>query len=195
MREFIEKMREHGLVIDVEEAVSADMQAPKMAAKTDKLLFFHKIEGTRAVMNLTASRRALSIALEIDEQKMVKTLAEAKFDGKVKTSGTLTMKKPNLSVIPIMHHFPRDGGKYLTSGIVFAQYEGVENASIHRMQVLDDHRVAARLVEGRHTHVMLGKALAKGEKLPIAVTIGTHPAVTFASCTRVPARQGTWFCG
>jgi UbiD family decarboxylase len=33
---------------------------------------------------------------------------------------------------------------------------------------------------------MLGRALAKGEKLPIAVTIGTHPAVTFASCTRVP---------
>ena len=48
MRDFIEKMREHGLVIDVEEPVSADMQAPKMAASTDKLLFFHKIEGARA---------------------------------------------------------------------------------------------------------------------------------------------------
>jgi 3-polyprenyl-4-hydroxybenzoate decarboxylase len=42
MREFIEKMRDAGLVIDVEEAVSADMQAPKMAAQTDKLLFFIK---------------------------------------------------------------------------------------------------------------------------------------------------------
>ena len=83
------------------------MQAPKMAAQTDKLLFFHKIEGTRAVMNLTASRRALSIALGIDEQKMVKTLADAKFDGKVKTSGTLTMKKPNLSVNPYHASFPQ----------------------------------------------------------------------------------------
>ena len=178
MRDFIEKMREHGLVIDVEEPVSADMQAPKMAASTDKLLFFHKIEGARAVMNLTASRRALSLALGIEEKKMVKTLADAKFDGRVKTAGTLTMKNPDLSKIPIMHHFPKDAGKYLTSGIVFSRFEGVENASIHRMQVLDNHRVAARLVEGRHTHVMLGKALAKGEKLPIAVTIGTHPAVT-----------------
>ena len=91
MREFIEKMRDAGLVIDVEEAVSADMQAPKMAAQTDKLLLFHKIEGARAVMNLTASRRALSVALGIDEKNLVKTLADAKFDGKVKTSGTLTM--------------------------------------------------------------------------------------------------------
>jgi UbiD family decarboxylase len=186
MREFIEKMRENELVVDVEEPVSADMQAPKMAASTDKLLFFHKIEGARAVMNLTASRRALSIALGIDERKMVKTLADAKFGGNVKTEGMLTMKKPSLSTIPVMHHFPKDAGKYFTSGIVFSRFDGVENASIHRMQVLDDHRVAARLVEGRHTHVILGKALAKGERLPIAVTIGTDPAVTFASCTRVP---------
>jgi UbiD family decarboxylase len=193
MREFIAKMREQGLVTDVEGPVSADMQAPKMAAGTEKLLFFHNIEGNQAVMNLTSSRRALSIALGIDEHKIVKTLADAKFDGKVKTSGTITMKKPDLSSLPIMHHFPRDAGKYLTSGIVFSRFEGVENASIHRMLVLDDHRVAARLVEGRHTHVMLGKALAKGEKLPIAVTIGTHPAVTFASCTRVPTGRELGF--
>ena len=87
MREFIKKMREEGLVVDVDEPVSADMQAPKMAAGTDKLIFFHKIEGVRAVMNLTASRRALSLALGIDENQMVKTLADAKFDGNVKTSG------------------------------------------------------------------------------------------------------------
>jgi UbiD family decarboxylase len=186
MREFIERMRKAGFVTDVKEDVSADMQAPKMAATTDKLLFFHNISGRRAVMNLTASRRSLAIALGIDEKKIVKTLADAKFNGKVVEDGKIPMKKPDLTKLPIMHHFPKDAGKYLTSGIVFSRWDGVENASIHRMQVLDDHRVAARLVEGRHTHVMVKKAIAKGEKLPIAVTIGTHPAVTFASCTRVP---------
>jgi UbiD family decarboxylase len=186
MREFIEKMRKAGLVTDVKDEVSPDMQAPKMAAGTDRLLFFHTIGGHRAVMNLTASRRSLALALGIDEKEMVKILADAKYDGKVTEDGTLPMQKPDLAKIPIMHHFPKDAGKYLTSGIVFSRWDGVENASIHRMQVLDDHRVAARLVEGRHTHVMLRKALAQGEKLPVAVTIGTHPAVTFASCTRVP---------
>jgi UbiD family decarboxylase len=186
MREFIAKMRKAGLVVDVKEEVSTDMEAPKMAAGTDKLLFFHKINGSRAVMNLTASRTSLSLALGIDETKIVKTLADAQFNGKIIEDGTLKMEKPDLTKIPIMHHFPKDAGKYLTSAIVFSKWDGVENASIHRMQVLDDHRVAARLVEGRHTHVMLKKALAKGEKLPVAVTIGTHPAVTFASCTRVP---------
>ena len=187
MREFIETMRKAGLVCEVKDEVSADMQAAKMAAGTDRLLFFHKIGGHRAVMNLTASRRALSLALGIDEKKMVKTLADAKFDGKIVEDGALPMKKADLSKLPILRHFPKDAGRYITSGIVFSCWDGVENASIHRMQVLDDHRVAARLVEGRHTHVMMKKAIAKGENLPIAVTIGTHPAVTFASCTRVPA--------
>jgi UbiD family decarboxylase len=186
MREFIKKMQKAGLVVNVKKEVSADMQAPKMASGTDKLLFFHNIGGHRAVMNLTATRKALSLALGIDEADMVKSLADAKFAGKIIDDGSLPMKKPDLNKLPIMHHFPKDAGKYLTSGIVFSRLDGVENASIHRMQVLDDHRVAARLVEGRHTHVMLKKALAKGETLPVAVTIGTHPAVTFASCTRVP---------
>jgi UbiD family decarboxylase len=186
MREFIETMRKNGHVVDVNEEVSVDLEAAKMAAGTDKILFFHKISGGRAVMNLTASRAALALALGLDEAKIVQTLADARFDGRVVENGTLPMKKPDLSKIPIIHHFPKDAGKYLTSGIVFSRQDGVENASIHRMQVLDNHRVAARLVEGRHTYVMLKKAIAKGEKLPIAVTIGTHPAVTFASCTRVP---------
>lgn len=186
MREFITKMRNAGLVTDIKDDVSADMQAAKMAAGTDRLLFFHTIGGHRAVMNLTASRRALSLALGIDEKKMVRTLADAKYNGNVVEDGPLPMKKPDLNKLPILHHFPRDAGRYITSGIVFSSWEGVENASIHRMQVLDDHRVVARLVEGRHTHVMLKKAIAKGENLPVAITIGTHPAVTFASCTRVP---------
>ena len=186
MREFIETMREHDLVIDVDEPCSVDMQAAKMAGTTDKLLFFHTIGGARAVMNVTASRHALSLALGIGEHAIVQKLAEAAYDGTVLENGRLAMKKPDLSRIPVLHHFPKDAGKYITAGIVFAQYDGVQNASIHRMLVLDKRRVAARLVEGRHTHLMLGKALAEGRKLPVAVTIGAHPAVTFASCTRVP---------
>ena len=87
MRDFIELMRKAGLVVDVKEDVSSDMQAPKMAAGTDKLLFFHSIGGHRAVMNLTASRRSLSLALGVNERQLVRNLADAKFDGKVVEAG------------------------------------------------------------------------------------------------------------
>ncbi|HNX18320.1 MAG TPA: UbiD family decarboxylase, partial [Methanoregula sp.] len=187
MREFIEKMRKSGLVTDVKEAFSPDdMKVAQMAAKTDKILFFHNIGGARAVMNLTSDRHALSLALGIDEKNLVKKLADATFNGKVVNDGKLAMGKVDLSRIPVMHFFPKDAGNYFTAGIVFSKWDGVENASIHRMLRLDDTRVAARLVEGRHTYVMHKKALACGERLPVAMVIGAHPAVTFASCTRVP---------
>lgn len=188
MREFIEKMRKEGFVVDITGPCSPDdMTAAQQAAATDKVLFFHHMGGARVVMNVTANRHTIASALGMSENEMVKKLADATFHGKIVNDGKLPMKKPDLSRIPVMHFFPKDAGNYFTAGIVFSKWDGVENASIHRMLVLDDTRVAARLVEGRHTHVMLKKALACGERLPIAVVVGVHPVVTFASCTRVPA--------
>lgn len=187
MRDFIELMREEDLLIDVEDEVSSQYDAPKMAAGTDKLLFFHKLDRVhRGVMNVTASRRALSLALGYEDKNVVKNLSSAKYEGCVNKAGKLNMHPPNLFSLPVMRHYPLDAGRYLTSAIVFSEYEGISNASIHRMLVLDEKRLAARLVEGRHTYNLLGAALEKGEELPVAITIGTNPRITFASCTRVP---------
>jgi len=39
MREFIESMRERGMVTDVEERPEGEFGAPQMASRTDSLLF------------------------------------------------------------------------------------------------------------------------------------------------------------
>ena len=186
MREFIARMRERGLVTDIESPCNEEFAAAKMAAGTDRLLFFHDLHGSRAVMNLTANRESLALALGMDEKGMVKRLAGMEYSGDVIREGSLSMEKPDLTRLPVMKHFPLDAGPYITAGIIFSRYDGVENASIHRMLVLSKDRVAARLVEGRHTHTMLRAALEHGERLPVAMAIGVHPAVIFASCTRVP---------
>ncbi|MBP2132894.1 UbiD family decarboxylase [Methanomicrobium sp. W14] len=187
MREFIQKMRDAGLVEDIEYEVSSLYEAPKIASKTGKLVFFHKLDGDkRGVMNVTASRKALSVAFGYDERDIVRKLSEAQYNGVCEKKGDISMHPPDLFSLPVMKHFPKDAGRYLTSAIVFSEYGGVSNASIHRMLVLDRNHLAARLVEGRHTHTLLKAALSKGERLPVAITIGTHPLVTFAACTRVP---------
>lgn len=186
MREFIEQMREQSLVVDVDERPSDEFGAPKMASRTDSLIFFHDLPGGRGVMNVTATRKALSLALCVGEDEIGMRLSRSSYEGSVVRDGNLSMAPADLSRIPVMKFFPGDAGKYLTAGIVFSQYEGVENASIHRMLVLDRDRVAARLVEGRHTYTLHREALSHGEELPVAVAVGVHPAVTFASCSRVP---------
>jgi UbiD family decarboxylase len=186
MRDFIERMREQGDVVDVEDACSPDYEAPRMASQTDRLLLLHRLNGARGVMNVTATRKSLACALSIPEKEMVRILAAPRQDGEMIEDGTVPLKEPDLSRIPVMRHFPRDAGAYITAGIVFSAYDGVENASIHRMLLLDRDRMAARLVEGRHTHTMYRAAIEAGKNLPVAIAIGVHPAVTFARCTRVP---------
>ncbi|NLD57181.1 MAG: UbiD family decarboxylase, partial [Methanomicrobiales archaeon] len=119
MRNFIEKMRTAGLVVDIQQEVSPDMEAAKMAAGTDRLLFFHNLAGNRAVMNMTANRPSLALALGMEESGMVQALANAQYNGRLIEDGALSMQKPDLNKLPVMHHFPKDAGKYLTSAIVF----------------------------------------------------------------------------
>ncbi|MDD1668565.1 MAG: UbiD family decarboxylase [Methanomicrobiales archaeon] len=186
MREFLKKMEAKGLVEEVPQRVSAEYEAAKIAAGDDRILRFRDLDGKEAVMNLTANRRTLAHALNMPEEEIVRRLAASCYAGDVKIGGKVRVEEPDLSALPVMKFYPGDAGRYITAGIVFSRFDGVENASIHRMLVLDEKRVAARLVEGRHTHGMLMAALDRGEKLPVAVAIGVHPAVTFASTTRVP---------
>ena len=186
MRNFIELMRSHGLVVDIHEQVSSVYDAPKRSFGTDKLLFFHNLDGKKGIMNLTASREALALALGVRPEAMVPHLASCRYDGQVLDGGTITCTPPDLDQIPIMKHYPRDAGRYLCAGVVFSRYKGVENASVHRMLQQGKDRLVARLVEGRHTHTMLKQALADGAELPVAIAIGLHPLVMFTSCSRVP---------
>ena len=63
MRTCIDLMRNKGLVIDIHEPVSSEYEAPKRSFGTDKLLFFHDLDGKKAVMNVIASREALALSL------------------------------------------------------------------------------------------------------------------------------------
>lgn len=174
------------LVEGITEPVSCIYEAPKRAFFSKKMLYFHNCDGHKCVMNTVYDRKSLSIALNIPEERLVKTLAACTYSGKTHDAGALAFVPAKLSALPIMKHFPKDAGRYLTSGVVFSAWGGVENASIHRLEFLDDTHLIGRIVEGRHTYKLLQQAKAASGKLPIAITIGTHPAVTFAACTRVP---------
>ncbi len=186
MRTFIQQMKSAGLVEEITDPVSSVYEAPKLAFRTHKMLEFTNMDGHRCVMNTIFDRESLSVALGIPKERLVKTLAACTYAGKTRDAGPLQFEKANLAKIPIMKHFPKDAGKYLTSGIVFSEWNGVTNASIHRLQVLDETHLIGRIVEGRHTYKLMKQAFSEGKKLPIAIVIGPHPAVTFAASTRVP---------
>ena len=96
-------------------------------------------------------------------------------------------KRVDLTKIPILTHYKRDAGAYITAGVVIAKDPdtGVQNASIHRMLVLDKKTLAIRIVP-RNLYTYFQKAKDKGKDLQIAIAIGMDPSTLLASTTSIP---------
>ena len=97
-------------------------------------------------------------------------------------------KDPDLSILPILKTWPKDGGKFITLPCVntIDPNTGIRNVGMYRMQVLNKnttgmhwhkHKVGAR-------HYSEYKKL--GKKMPIAVTLGGDPAYTYSATAPLP---------
>lgn len=87
--------------------------------------------------------------------------------------------RPDLSRLPILKHLAEDGGPYVTAGVATVRDpEYGRNICYHRLMVLDERRMAARVVEGRGTHT----TWSRGDvDVPIAVAIGCPLPVLLAA--------------
>ena len=191
LRGFLKRMEEKGRITHISEKISSEYEAPKRSEKTDDILIFEAVDDAhgarhRVVMNLLATHASLADAVMIPEEKLISHLAGCMYQGEIREGEPLVCSEVDLDALPIMRHFPGDAGRYITAGVVFSEYGGIANASVHRMLVDGKDRLIARLVEGRHTHALLTSALKAGERLPVAVAIGLHPLVLYAACCRVP---------
>ncbi|GAA4333244.1 UbiD family decarboxylase [Pigmentiphaga soli] len=90
-------------------------------------------------------------------------------------------------VLPIPTHSEHDSGPYITAGLVIARNPetGVQNVSIHRIQVHAADRMAL-LVLPRHLQAFHQKAEARGQALEVAVAIGVDPLTLLASQAIAP---------
>ncbi|NQE05189.1 Phenolic acid decarboxylase subunit C [ANME-1 cluster archaeon GoMg1] len=203
MREFKDRMAKEGKLIEIEREVSpkyevADIYA-ELERKGNKLpVLFHSVDGmqnVKVIMNVVGGRQILAELLGTSYAELTPFMAKIpeagnNNDGKVKIVENSATKEvvgePNLGELPILTHFRGDGGAYITGGVVVAELDGVRNASIHRLMVLDDRRLAARLVPSRHLYKMHREAIEREEELKVGIAIGVDPLVLLAASTRVP---------
>lgn len=96
--------------------------------------------------------------------------------------------KVSLGELPILKCWPKDGGRFVTLPNVHTRDpdSGERNLGMYRMQVYDDrttgmhwqvHKVGAR--HGKRYY-------ERGERMPVAVTLGGDPAYTFAATAPLP---------
>jgi 4-hydroxy-3-polyprenylbenzoate decarboxylase len=108
-----------------------------------------------------------------------------RFDDKAPATQTAP---PTLLDLPILQCWPKDGGRFITLPNVHTRDpdSGERNLGMYRMQIYDDrttgmhwqvHKVGAR--HGRRYY-------ERGERMPVAVTLGGDPAYTFAAMAPLP---------
>lgn len=92
--------------------------------------------------------------------------------------------------LPIPTHNEHDGGAYVTAGLLIVRNPktGVQNVSIHRLQVTGPNRMGALLLP-RHTLAYQRMAEEAGQDLPLAIVIGCDPLTLLSSQAIVPLDQ------
>ena len=196
LRSFLGEMEEEGKVVHVKDSISPRFEVASVMKAFDggPILHFDDAEGHTAkiVANVCGRRERICSALNVDPEALYQRLISAwrspappriVEDGPVKE----VVEKPMLSKIPVLTHFERDAGPYVTSAIVSARSPDgkIENVSTHRLLVLDKNHLAIRLVP-RHLFQLWKMAKDEKRDLEVAIALGLHPAVSLAASSSVP---------
>ncbi len=169
-------------VLYIPEARRQDI--PQILAKNqDRIVYIDRVDGYRVVGNLWASRKRFLKVLGENLLENMLAAIDNPMDYEI-VDNDFHEEKVDMDAIPIPRYYPGDGGRYITSGVVFSEYRGKRNVSFHRIMLLDSRRGVIRLVP-RDLHRMHIEAKERGEEVNIAVAIGLEPHVLLSAATSV----------
>ncbi len=161
-------------------AITAVLQADQ-----DRTIIFDDLEGGKAIGNRFSTRQKVADALNIPKDGIVNHIMDAVSRPEPYTivddpEFKQVSHEVDLLSIPIPKYFPEDGGRYITSGVIVTEYDGIKNVSFHRMMIMDKDRIAVRLVP-RHLFTLRRMAKEKGEELRISICVGAQAEVLLAA--------------
>lgn len=196
MQEFINELSEEFGVIEIEDNISPQLEVTNILKQHEKdLVVFNNVGGNqmKVVSGICNTREKIARALGTDVGGITSKIMDATnnplpINANQSSGEFFDVSKPaDLNELPILTYYKRDGGPYITSGVIIAKdpETGVRNASIHRMLLLGKDRLTARIVP-RHLYTYHKRAEEIDEPLEIAIAIGLHPATLLATTTSVP---------
>ena len=197
LRSYISQLKKTREIKTIKRKVSTKYEIASITEKFEdsNALFFENVNGRKfpVVSNLigTRSRFAQALGTKIPgiHQKMVKAISATK-KPKITTNAKFFENTSNdISILPIATHFLKESGPFITSSILHTrnQEKNYQNSSVHRLMPIGKKSFSIRMVEGRDLHKSFTYAKQHGEDLPVAITVGVHPAITIAS-----AFQAEW---
>ena len=197
LRNYLSLVKKSGELKTVKKPVSTKYEIAGITAKLDGsyAILFENIKKSNfnLVSNLVGTRKRFALAVNSSEdnihQNIIKSIKHAKKPKVIPSGKFMENKSKDLSILPIVTHFEKESGPFITSSIAFAKNPetGKQNSSFHRLMPIDKTHFSIRMVEGRHLHRCFMNSKEHEEDLKIAITVGVHPAVSIAG-----AYQAEW---
>ncbi|MEZ0289919.1 MAG: UbiD family decarboxylase [Sulfolobales archaeon] len=91
--------------------------------------------------------------------------------------------------VPIPKIWPKDGGRYITYGLVVTRDPDREiyNMGVYRVQVLDDERGAIHWFIHKRAHIAAKRYRERGsDRMPVSIVVGVDPATMLVGALPVP---------
>jgi 2,5-furandicarboxylate decarboxylase 1 len=143
------------------------------------------------VTNLFGNRSRMAMALETDEagvnrvyREREKSLIPPVTVGAAPVQEVVfSGDRVDLGMLPVVTHNGGDAGPYITGGIMTVRdpETGIRNSGIYRLMIQNERQMGIHLAESSHAYYIYQKYCARKEPMPVAITLGAHPALYLGS--------------
>ena len=202
MKDFIEFLRNQGELLSVSTPLHPRHEISsvlsELGRKEGPAILVEKVKGYSfsVIGNLLGTRKRLSVALGIDPS----VLSEAVLPRLENRLPPVLISDPNpkevltkktgidlLRLLPVLTHYEKDSGPYITSGITSAKNprDGTIGRGLHRMEVRGKNLLGISLNTPPLSEIY-AHYKRESRKMEVATVIGVHPTVLLASILRVP---------
>lgn len=209
LRAFLSTLRQAGELVDITRPIALQYDVAKALAKTSALdgpALMFKENGTQfpLVGGLYGNRRRALIAFEATDETIHERVTKAidnpigpvDFDGPAPCQEVvLTGEDIDLSKLPVPTYSPKDGGPYITAGIVVSEDPdtGVPDIGNYRFQLHDSKVLGVWAAPSHRFGKNMAKAIARKVPLHGAIVIGVDPMTAFSCQVQSGDTTNDWF--
>jgi 2,5-furandicarboxylate decarboxylase 1 len=194
-RDVVSRLDQEGALLRLAKEVDARHLSP-LVVKADRPVLFERVRGfdLRVAGGLFWNRKRFAAALGWPESELGTRFA----------AGSRTMIEPEIVVeapaqeivktgpevdlteLPIPLLAEKDGGPYISAGVVIARGDRGLNAGCYRLMYRSRAETGIDLVTVSDLRRIYEARLARGEALPISVSIGVHPIEVLSAAYKAP---------
>lgn len=179
-------------ILRIKEPVNRKFEMTSLVFELDRLgkspvVIFENVEGSKmpVVTNIAGNRNLLAHCLQTSAADLPTTFRDRcqnYIPSEVVSKGAwddivLEGDQVDLTQLPIPFQFSVDAAPYITAGQVTARdpETGVDTTGFHRLMLKGKNRLGISLHSRRRMYEFHRRAEARGQSLPAAIVIGTHP--------------------